>query len=75
MWLHKETTLAYARQITAEQKQVNDKGVETWGFFLFQILDREQQDLMGEGDGIIGSKFCQCLGIADQCHGIVNSGF
>ncbi len=30
VWLHKETTLAYARQITAEQKQVNDKGVETW---------------------------------------------
>jgi len=29
-WLHKETSLAYARQITAEQKQVNDKGVETW---------------------------------------------
>ncbi|EMS79186.1 terminase gpA endonuclease subunit [Desulfotignum phosphitoxidans] len=29
-WLHKETQLDYARQITAEEKQVNDKGVETW---------------------------------------------
>ncbi|CCK81221.1 terminase gpA endonuclease subunit [Desulfobacula toluolica] len=29
-YLHKETQLDYARQITAEEKQVNDKGVETW---------------------------------------------
>ena len=29
-WLHNETTLEYARQITAEEKQVNEKGVETW---------------------------------------------
>ncbi len=29
-WLHNETQLDYARQITAEEKGENDKGVETW---------------------------------------------
>jgi phage terminase large subunit GpA-like protein len=29
-WLHRNTGLDYARQITAEQKQLNAKGIETW---------------------------------------------
>lgn len=29
-WLHRETQMDYARQITAEEKQVNAKGIETW---------------------------------------------
>ncbi|MCP3941686.1 MAG: terminase [Desulfobacteraceae bacterium] len=29
-WLHSQTQLDYARQITAEEKQINPKGVETW---------------------------------------------
>lgn len=29
-WLHNETSIEYARQITAEVKQEDDKGIETW---------------------------------------------
>lgn len=29
-WLHNQTKLDYARQITAEQKHLNSKGIETW---------------------------------------------
>jgi phage terminase large subunit GpA-like protein len=29
-YVHQETGLDYARQVTAERKQVNEKGVETW---------------------------------------------
>ena len=29
-YLHCETQMDYARQITAEEKQLNDKGIETW---------------------------------------------
>ena len=29
-WLHNKTNVEYAKQITAEEKQINDKGIEKW---------------------------------------------
>jgi phage terminase large subunit GpA-like protein len=29
-WLHRDVQLDYARQITAEEKRLNEKGIETW---------------------------------------------
>jgi len=44
-------------------------------FFLIHVLDWEQQGLVGDGDGVIGGKFGQGMGIAGKCHGILNPGF